>query len=50
LLADRKHAIEEAQKIGYPVMLKCTSGGGGIGMTICQSDSDLDKNFDKIQS
>jgi urea carboxylase len=32
LLADAGHAIAEAQRVGYPVMLKSTAGGGGIGM------------------
>jgi urea carboxylase len=35
LLADAETAIEEAARIGYPVMLKATAGGGGIGMRVC---------------
>ncbi|WP_420138977.1 urea carboxylase [Sphingomonas sp.] len=35
LLADPEAAVEAAGKIGYPVMLKATAGGGGIGMRVC---------------
>ncbi|MBV8500324.1 MAG: urea carboxylase [Paucibacter sp.] len=34
LLADAQHAQREAERIGYPVMLKSTAGGGGIGMRL----------------
>ncbi|GAF22292.1 biotin carboxylase of methylcrotonyl-CoA carboxylase [Bacillus sp. JCM 19047] len=37
----------EANHIGYPVMLKAASGGGGIGITICRSDDDCQKAFEK---
>ncbi|MBG9785511.1 biotin carboxylase N-terminal domain-containing protein [Shouchella lehensis] len=37
----------EANNIGYPVMLKAASGGGGIGITICRSDDDCQKAFEK---
>ena len=35
LLADVDAAVEAAGRIGYPVMLKATAGGGGIGMRVC---------------
>jgi len=35
LLADVDAALEAAERIGYPVMLKATAGGGGIGMRVC---------------
>ena len=34
LLSGAKHAAKEAKRIGYPVMLKSTAGGGGIGMRL----------------
>ncbi len=37
LLADLAAALAEAERIGYPVMLKSTAGGGGIGMQRCHS-------------
>ena len=38
LLADVDAAIDAANAIGYPVMLKATAGGGGIGMRVCADD------------
>jgi urea carboxylase len=38
LLADAGHALE-ARRIGYPVMLKSTAGGGGIGMRLIWSET-----------
>ncbi len=38
-------AIEEAEKIGYPVMLKAASGGGGRGMRVIQSEEQLRSGF-----
>ena len=38
LLADVEAAVEAAGRIGYPVMLKATAGGGGIGMRVCADD------------
>ncbi|MFV0452808.1 MAG: urea carboxylase [Propioniciclava sp.] len=35
LLTDADHAVAEAERIGLPVMLKATGGGGGIGMQAC---------------
>lgn len=39
LLADADAALAAAERIGYPVMLKATAGGGGIGMRVC-TDAD----------
>lgn len=38
-------AIEAANEIGYPVMLKASAGGGGIGMQVVQSDAELETAF-----
>ncbi len=43
-------AVAFAKTIGYPVMLKATSGGGGRGIRRCNSESDLKKNFDRVVS
>jgi urea carboxylase len=41
LLAGPEEAVEAAAGIGYPVMLKSTAGGGGIGMSLCYSEAEL---------
>ena len=45
LLTDEEEAAAAAKAIGYPVMLKATAGGGGIGMRICSSESELRDGF-----
>jgi urea carboxylase len=45
LLASVEVAASEAQRIGYPVMLKSTAGGGGIGMRLCRSPDELSRAF-----
>ncbi|SDH81752.1 urea carboxylase [Paraburkholderia steynii] len=42
-------ALEAAQRIGYPVMLKSTAGGGGIGMRVCRSADELASQFDNVK-
>ena len=48
LLADVATALLEAERIGYPVMLKSTAGGGGIGMAICASGDELAAKFASV--
>ncbi len=43
-------ALAEAERIGYPVMLKAASGGGGRGMRIIRTADDLEHNFDSAKS
>ncbi|HEY6114688.1 MAG TPA: acetyl-CoA carboxylase biotin carboxylase subunit [Candidatus Dormibacteraeota bacterium] len=38
---DPANALEEARKIGFPVMLKPSGGGGGIGMKVVESEAQL---------
>ncbi|WP_314302701.1 acetyl-CoA carboxylase biotin carboxylase subunit [Brevibacillus parabrevis] len=40
-LATVEEATAQAAQIGYPVMLKASAGGGGIGMQICREESQL---------
>lgn len=49
-LADLDEAIALAKKIGYPVMLKATNGGGGRGIRRCDSEKDLLSNYDRVIS
>lgn len=48
LLSGIKEAVLEAEKIGYPVILKSTAGGGGIGMRICHSKEELEQAYDAV--
>ena len=43
-------AVDLAKKIGYPVMLKATNGGGGRGIRRCDSEKDLLSNYDRVIS
>ena len=44
-LTDLSIAKKEAQRIGYPVMLKAAAGGGGRGMRVIRSEKELDSAF-----
>ncbi|MBN6185954.1 acetyl-CoA carboxylase biotin carboxylase subunit [Aneurinibacillus sp. BA2021] len=44
-IPDAEEACRIAGEIGYPVMLKASAGGGGIGMQVCQNDEELSKAF-----
>ncbi len=44
-LVDEEVALTEAHRIGYPVMLKAASGGGGRGMRVIRDDEQLRKGF-----
>jgi urea carboxylase len=49
LLPDVGQALEQAAAIGYPVMLKATGGGGGIGMSACHSADELTEAWERVQ-
>jgi len=49
LLENLPAALEAAQRIGYPVMLKSTAGGGGIGMRVCRNADELAAHFDAVK-
>jgi len=49
LLRDVAHALSEAARIGYPVMLKSTAGGGGIGMRLLRSEADVAEAFASVK-
>lgn len=49
LLDSREEALSAAEDIGYPVMLKSTAGGGGIGMQLCDGPDALAAAFDTVQ-
>ena len=43
-------AVNIANEIGYPVMLKATAGGGGRGIRRCDSEMDLRRQYDRVIS
>src|SRR5262249_33235632 len=45
VLRDEKHALEEAKRIGFPIILKASGGGGGRGMRIVRAEKDIAANF-----
>ncbi len=49
LLDDVNAALQAATRIGYPVMLKSTAGGGGIGMRVCWNADELAAQFDVVK-
>lgn len=49
LLNSLDEAVAEAEKIGYPVMIKSTAGGGGIGIRICLNKDELVNSYDNVK-
>lgn len=45
LLTDEEDAVAAARDIGFPVMLKATAGGGGIGMRVCEDEAAVRDGF-----
>lgn len=45
VLQSLEKALAEAERIGYPVLLKASAGGGGMGMYLCQNKQDLQEQF-----
>jgi acetyl/propionyl-CoA carboxylase alpha subunit len=45
-LADVAAAVREAERIGYPVMVKAAAGGGGIGMRVAMAAAELPAAFE----
>src|SRR5882757_321790 len=49
LLETVEEALAEAENVGYPLMLKSTAGGGGIGMQLCYDADTLRERFAAVQ-
>lgn len=49
LVQDQDEAVQMARSIGYPVILKSTAGGGGIGMRICPKEKILRETFEAVR-
>jgi propionyl-CoA carboxylase alpha chain len=50
VLRDADHAVEIANRIGYPVMLKATAGGGGKGMRVARNDAECRDGFERASN
>jgi len=50
VLRDGDHAVEIANKLGYPVMLKATAGGGGKGMRVARNDAECRDGFERASN
>jgi urea carboxylase len=49
LLASAEQARAEAERIGFPVMLKSSAGGGGIGMSLCRNQAELAAAYEAVK-
>ncbi|MBH3429078.1 urea carboxylase [Pseudomonas alkylphenolica] len=49
LLDSIDEALAAAAQVGYPVMLKSTAGGGGIGMRVCYTAEELQEAFETVK-
>ncbi|XHR31261.1 MAG: urea carboxylase [Chthoniobacteraceae bacterium] len=50
LLSSADEAVAAAEKIGWPVMIKSTAGGGGIGMQLCANAGELREKFETVRN
>jgi acetyl-CoA carboxylase biotin carboxylase subunit len=50
LIENEQAAVEYANKIGYPVLIKATAGGGGKGMRVAQDDASLKVGLQQAQT
>ena len=48
LLDESVNIDEEAARIGYPLMIKSTAGGGGIGMSLCSQPGELSRMLQEV--
>ncbi len=49
-IASLEDAIQAAAEIGYPIMLKASAGGGGIGMVRCEDEQALSQHFQSVKT
>lgn len=49
LITSKEQAVQIAEKIKYPVMLKASAGGGGRGIRIAHNKEELEKNYDLVK-
>ncbi|KAH6896755.1 hypothetical protein B0T10DRAFT_506149 [Thelonectria olida] len=49
LLTSLEDALREGERVGFPLMLKSTAGGGGIGLSHCKDGQSLQSTFESVQ-
>ncbi len=49
-IRDTAHAVEIAEEIGYPVMIKASAGGGGKGIRVAESRKDVEEGFPAVRA
>lgn len=49
LLSGVDEAVKAAEKVGYPLMIKSTAGGGGIGIRICENEKQLRDSYENVR-
>ena len=49
MLQSLEEAVSSAAQLGYPVMLKSTAGGGGIGLTRCDNEAALIDAYETVK-
>ena len=50
LVTSEEEALKECDQLGFPVMLKATAGGGGMGLVVCEKAEDVKEGFRMVQS
>ncbi|CAG8372932.1 unnamed protein product [Penicillium salamii] len=50
LLSNVGHALEAARELGFPLMMKATGGGGGMGLQICYNEDGIERAFALVES
>ena len=50
LIQSEDDAIQESNQLGFPVMLKATAGGGGMGLSICHNIDEVRQSFTTVKS
>lgn len=47
---DEQTALVEAERIGYPLMIKAAAGGGGMGMAVAASAAEVAEQFSRVRA
>ena len=50
LIQSEEEALKETERLGLPVMLKATAGGGGMGIAACQTTQEVKESFATVKS